>query len=314
MRMIELVGLLLLVFTTVSARQATPETTPAPSTEQVVRARFIAEQTDVMVGQPLVLVLEVLAPSAAQVFLPRIPGQWDAIEIRAVSVVDVQPGEDDTLIYRQQLSVLLWQTGEFNTPEMYVTYRLDGDASLYDIPVASAFISVTSVLDDTRTLRPLKPALSLPYLSPLLVLLVFGLALLMLTYGGRALRRRWGRLPLRQQPALSPLEQAKQELERLRAETAPDLLLGSLSACLRAYVGAELGIPAPQLTTSELSARLETLPENLRRELLALLGVLDTVRFTGMTPQIRTSQRLLERTERWILASAAADAGTRDGA
>lgn len=270
-----------------------------------VSARFVAQNLAPLVGQPVELVLIVQVPAGAIVNWPDFPEEWSPFLVRAVGEKEIVSGGSGQTI-RQILTVVLWQPGDHETPDLTLDYQLAGQTETRQIITEKAFFSVSSVLDlEDLTLRPLKPPVSLPYVSPLLVL-VTAAGLVSAVFAGR----RWRHRPtagLRRVVAPSDLHPAAQAaLNRIRrAADNPQAEESYRVAAdaLRGYVGQRFGLPAPEWTTGELVAAMETHPElALRRlrELGHMLEQADLVKFAAMQPRTKAAQRLLGAAYQWI--------------
>ncbi len=236
---------------------------------------------------------------------PDFPEEWSPFTVRAVGEKEIVSSDSGQTI-RQILTVILWQPGDYETPGLTLDYQLEGQTETRQIIAEKAFFSVPSVLEsEDLTLRPLKPPVSLPYVSPLLVLAAAA-GFVIAVFAGRPWWHR-STVGLRQVVVASDLHPAAQAaLTRIRrAADNPQAAESYRVAAdaLRGYVGQRFGLPAPEWTTGELVAALETHPElALRRlrELGHMLEQADLVKFAAVQPRMKAAQRLLGAAYQWI--------------
>jgi len=271
-----------------------------------VQARFQTDTLAPLIGQPVTLTLVVRIPAGTVVNWPDFPEDWPPFMVRTVGEKQVADSGNEQTI-QQTLTVILWQPGDYETPDFMLEYQLPGETVIRRTAVEKAFFSVPSVLDpDDLTLRPLKPLIALPYMPPLLVtVLVVALAVAVVTGW------RWRRRPLpklRRAVLASDLHPAAQvALAQIRqaAETPPAAVetYRVMADARRQYVGRRFGLPAPELTTGELPTALEVHPEialRRQRELRHLLEQADLVKFAALQPRPDAAQRILGVAYEWV--------------
>ncbi len=147
------------------------------SQESAATAQFSAANQAPLVGEPVRLTLTAAFTSgAAMVEWPDFPDQWTMFEVRGVSELNIAE-QNGTLEYRQDITVVLWEPGDYSTPETVIVYS-DLNGTLAELFVPALPFSVPSVLSSDLSLRPLKPLTFLFYIPPaLIVTLVFALLL-----------------------------------------------------------------------------------------------------------------------------------------
>jgi hypothetical protein len=284
------------------------QVTPTPSSPQVlqelVTARFETSNPRPMTGEAFTLELIVSLPSGLElVELPIFPEQWGEFDVREVGEVRMETQADGTQVYRQTITVKLWQPRDFLTPDTYISYRLNGGNEALQIPVRQLSITVPTVLDfDNLSLKPFKPLIYLPYVSPLVVLGgvlgVGGIA----GYG----YYRWKKRPARvepQAPEGTPLDTALRALESLkkRDELSPSEAYTQTSDILRVYIQAVYDVSAA--TTGEVIEGLrDRLPEKAVHDLQRILSEADLVKFAGIIPDAEISRRVIEMGRRWLVS------------
>jgi hypothetical protein len=149
--------------------------------QEDVSAKFTAELGAPLIGQPIDLVLTVNAPADATVTLPTFATDWPPFAILKIGEVTTSTNAGRTT-YQQHLTVILWRPGDYQTPPTQITYQLTNAPQPQQIDVQPAYFAVKTVLNpDDLNLRPLKPPVSMFYISPFYILLVT-LALVLLGF------------------------------------------------------------------------------------------------------------------------------------
>lgn len=284
--------------------QITPTPEPPAVLGALVTARFQASTLLPLTGQAFTLeMIASFPPGTEMVELPTFPTLWGEFDVQEVGEVTLETLADGTEIYRQQITLKLWRPFDYNTPDTYVSYRLNGMNEALQVPVRGESITVRTVLDfDALTLKPFKPLMYLPYVSPLLVIsgVLIGSAIIGLGY------YRWSTRPIQPPPSipeLSPRETALQTLERLKSrdDVSPSDRYAGAADALRVYIQQQYGA-----ATAETALR-EQLGEKALNELNRILADADLVKFAGIQPDDEIARRVVEVTRRWILSSERGD-------
>lgn len=293
--------------------EPTPEPEPDASIAGLIEANFTADSFSPLVGEPVKLSLVVeVPPELVLVEWPEIPVDWSPFDVRSAGEIEVDEQPDGTIIYRQEFTVILWEPGDYETPETFIGYQTPDNDEIYRVPISIAFFQVPSVLDDQdmandeQQLRPARPPISLFYVPPWAVLLGIVVLSGALWTGYRRLERwrleRAARRAAMQQP--TPGEIALQTLVQLRNNgTHPDEVYVRVADSLRTYVHHQLDVPAPDMTTLELMAHLQSvnvLSEGRRAELRRLLEQADLVKFANAQPGEQSASRVLNLAYRWL--------------
>lgn len=269
-----------------------------------VIATFSADRGSPLIGEPIHLTLTVNVPLNTEVTLPKFPLDWPPLMVTSVGEVRVTTDDDLTrTTYQQDLIVILWKPGDYETPETLVEYRLPNSPETFRIAIKPTFFTVPSVLNpNDLTLRPLKPPVALPYLSPVTVVTAAVVAVAAAIGGARWLRRRRSSLV-----AATPTDMTSRtlrELQRIGALALPPFRAYALVGdVLRQYVEAQFHISVEELTTDELLAALQAQPElsdQHRRELRRILDRVDLVKFAQYQPEADAGKRLLQAAARWV--------------
>jgi hypothetical protein len=260
------------------------------------------EQSELTVGDPLQLTLEVTHPAGTQVIIPRLDPVWGSFEVRSQSPATTATNDDGTETTRQIVEVSLFDIGEVETPPWSLTLT-DGAGGVFEEPVPPVTLTVVPTLDaEDNELRDIKPqaGLAVPATWPWIVgglLLAVALAV-----AGLWAYRRWRGQPFLA-PALdtrSPLQVAYDELARIEGlgllEQAQFKEYYTLvTDCLRTYLEQQFGLRVFDRTTSELRVLLrgsDLAPEHSRR-FLDLFAESDLVKFAKFRPDRETARALL---------------------
>jgi hypothetical protein len=272
---------------------------------QTVTARFETSNPRPLTGQPFMLAfVAVFPPGTEAVELPTFPATWGEFEVRDVGQVTEETQPDGTKVYRQQLTVVLWQPRDFNTPDTYVSYRVTGLNETLQIPVQKALVTVPTVLDfENLALKPFKPLIYLPYLSPLLV--IGGIAVTggVIGYGYYRWKQRPAPTPF-SVPEYSPSDLALQMLDVINTNQnlTPSEQYAAVANVLRVYLQSQYEVVIA--TTPETVETLRgQVSEIALAELQRLLGEADLVKFAAVQPDAEATRRMIELAKRWIIRS-----------
>ena len=269
-----------------------------------VQVTLTPDRSELTVGDPIHLTLEVTHPEGTQVIIPKLDQVWGDLEVRGQSQATTEANDDGTLTTRQTIEATLFNLGEFETPALPLTIS-DGAGQVREemAPAVSLTVAPTLAAEDNE-LRDIKPQASLavpatwPWIAGGLLLAVA------VAVAGWWLYRRW-----RGEPFLPPVvdnrpawQVAYDELVRIEG-------LGLLEQgrfkeyytlvtdCLRTYLERQFKLGVFERTTSELRAILrhsELAPDHARL-FLELFAESDLVKFAKFTPDTETARRLTAR-------------------
>ena len=284
-----------------------------------IRVTLVADRSELTVGDPIALTLEVTHPHDHVVVMPRLAPEWGVFEVRRQTSASIAENGDGTRTTGQQLELTLFAPGEFETPDLPLSIRLpDGSVErLFPTPVRLTVVSVLS--GDDETLRDIRapadfstPLWELLYFRVLLANVVAAviLATLGLTFYRRARRSHDTPVPSVQYRA--PREVAFEELDRI--ESLNLLRDGRLkdhyalvSRALRVYIQSEhLGdmstVDAVDMTTDEIGAALgsSTLSYENTVEVVDLLTEADMVKFANEVPSASQALEAVARARRFV--------------
>jgi hypothetical protein len=272
-----------------------------------VLAAFSADRGAPLIGEPIRLTLTVSVPVGAEVTLPTFRLDWPPFMV--TSAGDVRKIRDNAArtTYQQELIVILWKPGDYETPETFVDYRLLNSTETVRLTVEPAFFAVPSVLDSNDfTLRPLKPPESLPYVSPLFIAAGFMALIVAIVSVGRWASRRL--IPQKVEKPGDMTSRTLRELQRIGTMALPPCRAYPLVGdTLRKYVEEQFHIPAEEMTTDELLSVMQSqsrFNEQQRRDLRRILERVDLVKFAKVQPETDSTKRLLQAVTQWVEAVA----------
>jgi hypothetical protein len=290
-----------------------------------VTARLIADATELTVGDPVQLTLEVIHPGTTEVLMPELERTWGDFDVREQGPISTETLADGTEVTRQPIEAALFAPGTFRTPPLAVTV-IDETGSAGRTVATPAELTVISVLDEGEaTLRDIKPQATLPLPKNWPVYAGVALGVLALLLGGWQTVRRWqARRSVDRRP---PAQVALDELARIKSLRLPEdgrfkEHYHLVTACLRQYLERQYRIPAQDRTTAELKPLLQsTSMSDTQADAFGRLFVdTDLVKFTDVTPSPEAAYNLLLRARALVTRSAAevvqmeADQSGRDNA
>ena len=284
-----------------------------------IRIALLADRSELTVGDPISLTLEVTHPEDHIVVVPRLDPDWGVFQVRRQTAGTIAENGDGTRTTSQQLEVTLFAPGTFETPDLPLSIRLP-DGSVERLLPAPVRLTVVSVLSgDDETLRDIRaPAdFSTPlweqlYFRILLVnvVVVVILAAVGLTFYRRA--RRGHDTPTTAAQYRAPWEVAFEEFDRIESLHLPrDGRLKEhyalVSRALRVYLqSALLGdmstVDAVDMTTDEIAAALKSsaLSYESTLEVFDLLTEADLVKFANELPSASQALEAMARARAFV--------------
>ena len=269
-----------------------------------VRISFIADRSELTVGDVVTLSLVVSYPADLAVVIPPVGREWEAFEVQAQTAVQTVSVSDGNRTIAKQFRVTLFAPGVFETPALPVNIRSpDGSVEqVYGSPVRLTVNSVLSgpdeVLKDLRSPADLStPLWEQPAAQALVALAV----LAALAMGGYRLYRRSRRqeaLPEEVIDMRRPWEVALEELDRIERLDLPGagdlkehyiLVSGVMRAYLQAtYLRDDGQVDATDMSTEEIGAAIwRSTPDHRNAQLIMeLLQEADLVKFANFAPPV----------------------------
>jgi hypothetical protein len=272
------------------------------------QASFLAEEADLLVGQPVALQLIATLPLGAELLeWPSFEEDWGPFMLREIGEVTAQQGTDGRITRTQHFTALLWETGEQITPETAIQFSLEGVST--EVLVSQFHFNVLSVLDGTdEALRPLKAPVDLSYVPLWLVVVLAVLVLGGVFFGARIMPSSalgWQRQTHVDAVPLTPLQAALAQLQRATGEhISPVRTYAQVADVLRGYLQAQFSVDAQDMTTVEVvSALPERLPGSLVNDLQRLLNQADLVKFARYEPDKAAAERYAAFAQRWVVSA-----------
>lgn len=319
---IALLWLIAAAASTASGQETSPATAADDAGEVAGASRaagsvltVTAEPREIHVGDPVRIRVTLTRAEGSTVALPPLSGTLGEFEILAVGEPTETSGPGGETIQEVEATITAWRTGALEIPMIAAGAGGPGEVRSEPIPIA-----VTSVgIESSKDIRPIKEPLSLPRdWRPLLLAALAAIIIALVAYFlWRRLRKRPGAAaPAPIVDARPPHEIALAELERLaalglveRGRVVEHYV--RLTEILRAYFAARYGIPALDMTTSEI---LEALRKPLDRagirrsieaygEITSLLHDADLVKFAEFVPDRTDALATVDRASRVVIAT-----------
>ena len=274
--------------------------TAQASSSSAVQVSFTASRTELTVGDPVTLTLEITHPRDHVVVVPRLGRNWGQIEVLSQTGARITVNDSETRTTRQQIDVTLFSTGVFDTPAIPLTVRKP-DGSVKQLATPPVRLTVKSVLtgpdEPLRDLREQADLRTPLWEQPLARVMVLS-AIVTLCVGSYFV---YYRLRGRQEPAieeetLTPLQDAVLRLDDIESRDLPGagnfkehyaLVSQVVSGYIRLMCFHDDGrANAREMTTEELEAKLRESPFDARigRIVADLLKDADAVKFANHMP------------------------------
>ena len=285
-----------------------------PATAEVT-LEISVDRDSVLIADPIVYTVEVLAPADLLVEPPMPAQQLGPFEVREIQFLPPEEpgGELQRTLFRWTL--VPYQTGRLEIPPVQIVVA-DTSGAADTLRTGAQPIEVVSLEPDLQGgIRDIKPPEELPrgwawigWAIGGLVLLTGGLWLL------RFLRRRWLHRGLEEIPYQGPPRPAYQiALEELDRIAALHLLDKGMfkehyiqtSDTIRRYIEGRYAIGAMELTTWELIGQMKrtAVPEDHHESFRSFLEECDLVKFAKHIPPAEVRETLLDRARRMVLAT-----------
>ncbi len=255
-----------------------------------ISLRWEASNTTPRIGEPFELTLVATYPAEVQLMTWFEPHpRWGDFEILAREESVLGAG-----LQQQSFKVALWDVGDFQTPEIYVSYRVAGDDRIRERSPEPLFFSVISVLEagETATLRGNTQPIQ-PFYIPQIVYVIGGGIVMMIGVAGYRIFRR------KQTIINDDIDVPLADGWRVKQS---DGLMTSL-APLKTFVGQKLGYAVDHLTHRELLQHMNqnqlVSSQHLER-LSQLLAKYDYYRFSDEKPDAQIIGQFKQYTQRWI--------------
>jgi hypothetical protein len=290
-----------LLFITLIAASLLLSVWPAQAAEGV-RTALTAGKSELTVGDPVDLTLDVTHPAGYQVIIPRLESTWGNFEVRSQGPTETTPNADGTETTRQTISVTLYRPGTFETPALPFSLT-SADGQVLDDAAAPVSLTVSPVLaEGDSTLNDIRPQADMPLPLPWPALAGGLAALATVAAGGWWLFNR--RRTVDNRP---PFQVALDELARIEKLGLPEQgrfkeYYSLITDTLRVYLEKQFEINATDRTTTELKQNLgyTSLAAEQTRALLDLFFDADLVKFAKVVPEPQEAQQLGAGARRFV--------------
>ena len=279
-----------------------------------VRISFIADRTELTVGELVTLTLEVTYSADHVVVIPRLHPEWGPFEVRSQTPAQTFSNGDGTETTLQQLQVTLFAPGTFETPDLPLSVR-GPDGNARRVLPASVQLTVRPILsgpgEQLRDIRPPTDLATQLWEQPTYRALAALVMLAALSVAGFFLYHRRSHrqesLPTPVTSTRMPWEVAIQELDRIeRLELPGDgqfkehytLVAEVMRAYLQAVCLRNVGQrDAIDMTTDEIGAAVLQSSFGYRnaRLVIDLLRECDRVKFANHTPTVSQAYEAARR-------------------
>ena len=189
-----------------------------------IQVTLTANQSELTVGDPVELTLEVKHPAGYQVIVPQLEANWGPFEVQGQSQTTTVANDDGTETTYQTITVTLFDLGAFETPALPLTISDGNGAVLEESTPPVALRVVPPLAEDDSALKDIRPQVGMKVPS-VLPWVIGGLLLAaVLAGGGWWLYRRWRGESLFA-PVIDnrpPYQVAYDELDRIRGLRLPE--------------------------------------------------------------------------------------------
>jgi hypothetical protein len=269
-----------------------------------VQVTLTANQSELTVGDPVELTLEVKHLAGYQVIIPQLEGNWGPFEVQGQSRATTVANDDGTETTSQTITVTLFDLGAFETPSLPLTISDGSGAVVEEMTPAVALTVIPTLAEDDSTLKDIRPQVGMKVPSVLPWIMGGCFLVAVLVGGGLWLYRRWRGESLFA-PVIDnrlPYQVAFDELDRIDGLRLPEKgqfkkHYTLVTDCLRTYVEQQFQVHAFDRTTTELKVSLRTssvTPDHARR-FIDLFMEGDLVKFAKLTPEVADAYQLTDQ-------------------
>lgn len=265
---------------------------PLTMTDGPVTLSIEIDRREALVAEPISLAFNIAAPQQTSVSFPPISDTLGPVSVIDSSRLEELPidGQPEMRRWIQQLTLESLETGTLTIPSLTFRYRLpetlgSREGSLRSGPIEIEIESVLSDQESPAEFRDIKAYEPLPAEDARdSKLLATALVIAIVT--SLAVFAAW--LWMRPRRGPSPDRWALDEIEAIKSQydqQAIDIgqVYARLSSVIRAFLEAQLAIPATAQSTGELFEELPTdrFPDSARQRLRQFMTEADKFRFSG---------------------------------
>jgi hypothetical protein len=268
-----------------------------------VEVTLTPSQTQLAVGDPVELTLEINHPAGYQVIIPKLDQTWGSFEVREQSQATTSPNDDGTETTQQTITVTLFDLGTFETPTLPLTIS-DGSGQVTEETVPAVSLTVTPLrAEEDTALRDIRPQaeLAIPSILPSIAI---GLVVATVVAGsGWWLYHRWRvkRGLVAVVDNRPPFQVAYDELDRIASLNLPEQgqfkeHYTLVTDCIRTYLEQQFHLHTFDRTTTELRVELKRSmisPDHTRR-FIDLFSESDLVKFAKLKPEAAEARQLID--------------------
>ena len=266
---------------------------PAGQPQHPVRAVATVDRQSALVADPIVLTIQVMAPTGSTVDFPDSPidlGSFQVHQIRQEVDIPV-PGSTERRRWTIVMTIDTVESGEQSIPALSVGYRLpDTPQRLEHVETEPIKVRISSLLEgnaDPSNFRDIKPEVDTEGEATnqsaiaLWILLSIGVAGLLIAVA-IALRRR--------KPTVTAARWALSQIEWLETSVQhdpfhPDHVYGELARIIREFMAVESDSGLRSLSPDDLrqlASEPNRTPPHVHQQLSQLLSLADEVRFAQL--------------------------------
>ncbi len=290
-----------------------PKPLSVETTEAGVTLRVSTANSEIRVGDPLRVVVEVDRGVDTSVTMPNFSKNVGNFEVRASAPLAKNPAFPQRVA--EQLTLITFESGEkIQVPPFEVVVR-DGAGKEITLKSPPLDIAVQSRLEgqfNPAVFRDIKDAVDVPLETQWAWIIGVCVLITVLSIGAY---RWWFHKPSGPVYIEAPHERALRELDELAARQLPDkgLVLDFyvlLSDTVRHYVEGRFGICAPEQTTKEFLAAARHHPQIIddhQRLLASFLRAADMVKYAAQRPGPNECDRGLDAARGFVLESLPTD-------
>ena len=266
---------------------------------QVTGARILPGADSILIGDQPLLTIELDVPQGSRVHWPEFSGDTitAGIEILDRGTVDTTVHENGYMTLRQSHRITSFDPGDHVIDPIPFEFTLPDDTTSYRVQSGPAFLTVTSPeVDMQGDIKPIKPPLPAPVtLAEILPWILLGLAILaavlLVIYVIRKRKEKGPVFPVLKKPSVPAHVRALEALEelgrmKLWQSGRTKEFYTQLTDIVRWYIEERYRIPAPEMTTEEISFRIRSTGANteVTRKLHDTLTLADLVKFAKEQP------------------------------
>ncbi len=269
---------------------------------QEVKATARVDSNSILIGDPILLLIEVTYPSGTNITWPALndpPKGFERLQQKEVETTKTETG----MISSMAITLTAFESGTFHIPEFTFQYTSAGKIP-QTVKTTPLSVTVKSVTVDTAgDIKDIKPPINMPYswkeALPYAAVACGVVLLAWLIYYLIRKRKRGDKIiPSVAVPSRPPHEIALGSLKdlaekRLWQQGMIKEYHSELTDILRTYMEGRYEIPAMEMITAEIlnTSRLMSLKTELRDNLQQILETADLVKFAKFYPLPQDNER-----------------------